>query len=317
MGKRLLLSLILLALNLLIHPPAWGEDSFLSDEVGRRVKVPHFPKRVVSLAPSITEVLFALGLHEEIIGVTSFCDYPEEARHKPRVGEFVAPSVEKIVSLRPDFIIAIQDGNRGETIDRLNHLGLPVYVIDPKGIEGIWKTIHQLGKVLGKEEESKRLLSQMTKRKDEIVYLTKSLDKPKVFFQMGVSPLVTAGPKTLADDLMRLAGGRNIAEGETTQYPVYDIESVMLKDPDIIIMSSMGGKKDHSNLVQTWQNWKSITAVKKKAVYAIDSNIVDRPTPRIIEGLEAMVGAIHPELLKKEGGPPQKLPTVANERKAY
>ncbi len=317
MKKRLLLTLALFAVNLLFHPLVWGGDSLLTDEIGRSVKVPHFPRRIVSLAPSITEILFALELHAEIIGVTNFCDYPEEALSKARVGEFVTPSIEKIVSLKPDLVIAIQDGNRSDTIDRLSYLGFPVYVIDPKGVNGIWKTIHQMGRVLGKEEESTKLLSHMTRRKGEIVSLTQTLNKPKVFFQMALSPIVTAGPKTLADDLIRLAGGRNIAEDEPTQYPLYNIETVMLKRPEIIIMSSMGGKKNYSKLIQTWQNWKSIPAVKRSAIYVVDSNIVDRPTPRIIEGLEAMVGIIHPEVLGKKSGSLQKLPKVANERKAY
>ena len=296
MIRKLLLFVFVIDL-LFNFSQAEGIERLLIDEIGRKVEVPHSAKRIVSMAPSITEILFALGLNEEIVGVTDFCDYPEAALAKPRIGGFVNPSIEMIVSLKPDLIIATRDGNRKETIQRLNDLGFSVYVINPKGFDGVMKTIQNIGEIVGKQDESRRMIGDMMTRKENVVRLTRSLPRPKVFFQVGNAPIITVGKGTLADDLIRLAGGKSISENETLSYPLYSIETILSKAPEIIIMSSMESYKDDSNLIKKWRNWKSIPAVKMNAIYVVDSNLVDRPTPRIVEGLEAIVRIIHPEAL--------------------
>ena len=292
--------LLAFVIALLLNIPADGKDRLLTDETGRKVKIPYPAKRIISLAPSITEILFALGLNEEIAAITSFCDYPEAALRKPKIGGFVNPDTEKIVSLKPDLIIGIRDGNRMDTIDRLSNFGFPVYLIDPKGFDGVMETIKNIGDALGREKESRRMIKDMGEKREKMIALTESLPKPKVFFQVGDLPLITVGKGTLADDLIRLAGGRSISENELVSYPSYSIETILAKAPEIIIMSSMESKKNHTNLIKKWKDWKSIPAVKMNAIHVIDSNIVDRPTPRIIEGLEAMVRIIHPEVLKEK-----------------
>jgi iron complex transport system substrate-binding protein len=296
--KSLLFIFIILVTNALLDFPVKGQERLLTDEVGRKVKIPHAPKRIISLAPSITETLFALGLNEEIVGVTGFCDYPEAALKKPRIGGFVNPDIERIVSLKPDLIIGIRDGNRMETIQRLNDLGFSVYLVDPKGFDGVMRTIENIGEIVGNQDESKRLIRNMKKKKEHIVSVTQFLHKPKVFFQLGYAPIITVGRDTLANDLISLAGGRNISENESLNYPAYSIETIVSKAPEIIIMSSMESKRDYSNLVKMWLNWKSIPAVRMNALHVVDSNIVDRPTPRIEEGLEALARMIHPEALR-------------------
>jgi iron complex transport system substrate-binding protein len=294
MRKSFLLAFLI---HLLLCISVEGKESLLIDEMGRKVKIPHPMKRIVSLAPSITEILFDLGLNEDIAGVTDFCDYPEAALNKPKIGGFVNPSMEKIVSLKPDLIIATRDGNRPETIQTLEDLGFSVYVTDPKGFDGVMKTIKDVGEVVGRGEESRRIARNMMIKKEYVVTLTQSLPKPSVFFQVGEAPMITVGRGTLANDLIRLAGGRSISENERMNYPIYSIETVISKAPEIIIISSMESKKNYLNLIKMWQNWKSIPAVKRKAVYVVDSNLVDRPSPRIIEGLEAIVRMIHPEAI--------------------
>jgi len=302
--KSLLLALVI---SLLLNISVEGKERLLTDEIGRNVKIPHSAKRIISLAPSITEILFALGLDEEIAAITNFCDYPEAVLNKPRIGGFVNPNIEKIVSLKPNLIIGIRDGNRMDTVHRLNDFGFPVYLIDPKGFDGVMRTIKNIGDVVGREKESKKMIRDMVNKRENIITLTRSLSKPKVFFQVGDVPMITVGKGTLADDLIRLAGGRSISENELMSYPSYSIETILLKAPEIIIMSSMESKKNYLNLVKKWQNWKSIPAVRMNAVYVIDSNLVDRPTPRIVEGLEALVRMIHPEVLTEKTQPKEKL----------
>jgi iron complex transport system substrate-binding protein len=285
---------------LLLNFSIEGQERVFTDEIGRKVKIPNSAKRIISLAPSITEILFGLGLNEKIVGITDFCDYPEAASNKPRVGGFINPSIEKIVSLRPDLIIGTRDGNRIETIRRLDDLGFSVYVVDPKSFDGVVRTIGNIGGIVGRGDELRRIIGDMKTKKEDIIRLTRPLLRPKVFFQVGYAPIITVGRGTLADDLIRLAGGESISEHEPLSYPLYSIETILLKAPEIIIMSSMESKRDYSNLVKMWQHWKSIPAVKMNAIYVIDSNLVDRPTPRIVQGLEALVRIIHPEVLQEK-----------------
>jgi len=290
--KSILLTFLLFSL----HIPAQGQEGLFTDEIGRKVRIPNSPKRIVSMAPNLTEILFTLGLREQIVGVTDFCDYPEAALTKQRIGGFVSPSIEKIVSLKPDLILGIRDGNRMDTIHRLSDLGFPVYVADPAGFDGIVKTIENIGEVVRRREKSAEIVRKLTKKKEAVVRLTQSLPSRKVFFQVGFSPIVTVGKGSLGDDLIRLAGGRSISENESGSYPVYGIETILSKAPEVIILSSMDSKRDYLNLIRMWQSWKELPAVKMNAIYVIDSNLVDRPTPRVVEGLEAMARMIHPEI---------------------
>lgn len=287
------LSVIFLLINL---SSAVAGERVLVDESGRRVEVPRSAKRIISLAPSITEILFALGVRQEIIGVTNFCDYPEDVTTKPRIGGFVNPDVEKIVSLKPDLVVAIADGNRWDTIERLSDLGLPIYTVDPKGFDGVIRTIRNIGEIIGKGEEARTLIRRMMEKREKVVTLTRSLHRPAVFFQVGDAPVITVGKGTLANDLIRLAGGRSISENEPLSYPPYSIETILSKAPEIIIFSAMDNRKNYSDLIRRWQTWKSIPAVKSNSIFVIDSNLVDRPAPRIVEGLEALARMIHPEV---------------------
>lgn len=296
MRKAVLFAILIFGINFFSRDLALSQERIMTDEIGRKVKIPHAAKKIVSLAPSITEILFALGLHDEIAGVTDFCDYPEAALKKPRIGGFVSPDIEKIVSLRPDLIIAIRDGNRLEVLHRLDDLGLSVYWIDPRGFDGVIGTIRNLGEVVGRPSESRRTAEEMVRKKENIVAATRALPRPRVFFQVGDTPMITVGSRTLASDLIRLAGGRSISEDETIDYPLYSMETIMAMAPEIIIMSSMDSKKNYPNLVKKWQRWKNLPAVRMNAIYVVDSNLVDRPTPRIVEGLEAMVRMIHPDV---------------------
>jgi iron complex transport system substrate-binding protein len=292
------LFLFVLVIDLLFHfSLVEGQERLLTDEIGRKVKISNAPKKIISLAPNITEILFALELDEEILAVTDFCDYPNAALTKPKIGGFVNPSIEMIISLNPDLVIATRDGNRRETIQRLNDLGLSVYVINPKGFDGVMKTIQNIGEVVGRQDEERKIVTALRTKRENILALTQSLPKPRVFFQVGEAPIITVGRETLANDLIRLAGGRSISENEAINYPHYSIETIMFKAPEVIIISSMESKRDYLNSVKKWQNWKSIPAVKKNAIYVVDSNLVDRPSPRIGEGLETIVRMIHSEAM--------------------
>lgn len=280
----------------LIPSASTAGQKFIVDEVARRVLTPGNPKRIVSLAPSITETLFALGLNEEIVGATNYCDYPVEALEKPRIGGFVNPSIEKIIALGPDLVIATDDGNRREVIDRLTGLGIAVFVTYPKNFNEILLTIENLGAITGRKREASRIVEKISERRKEIINLTKDLERPKVFFQVGNFPLMTIGRDTFANDLIKYAGGLSISRDEPTPYPTYSIEQVLMKEPDIVIIASMNPKRGCQGLMRSWAKWANIPAVRRGKVFVIESDLVDRPSPRIIEGLEELARIINPEV---------------------
>ena len=275
--------------------PAVGDARTYVDKMGREIFLPSSPQRIVSLAPGITETLFALGLDREIVGVTRFCDYPREAASKRKVGGLISPSLEKIVSLDPDLVIGTADGNRKETVDRLEKTGLPVYIVNPGSLDEILAMIMDIGEITGKRKEAGRLVGDLRRRIDHVAVLTKDSARPGVFFQVGAGAMITAGKNTVIDRLIKAAGGKNIAGNSTIRYPRFSVEEIILKNPDIIIVSS--AKNGASSIKKTWGKWKDIAAVGKGNIHVIDPDLVSRPAPRIVDGLETMAGIIHPEIV--------------------
>jgi iron complex transport system substrate-binding protein len=269
------------------------------DEVGREVTFPFPPKRIVSLAPNITEILFSLGLDEEIVGVSIHCNFPEKAKTKVRVGSYISLDFEKITSLKPDLIIATGAGNTREMVDRLEKLGFQTYTIYPKNFNDILKSIGHIGEVVNREKEARGIIEGLRKRSQRVIELTKGFSRPKVFIQIGDAPIVTVGKGSFADDLIRLAGGENIAGKEKEVYPRFGMEEILKRSPEVIVISSMNPKGDYQKILEEWNRWKTIPAVKNGRIHLIDSDLLDRPSPRIIDGLEELARVLHPEKFKK------------------
>jgi len=280
-------------------PPSFSAGLKVRDEVGREVTFPFPPKRIVSLAPNITEILFSLGLDREIVGVSIHCNFPEKAKSKPRVGSYISLDFEKITSLKPDLIIATGAGNTRDMVDRLGKLGFPSYVIYPKNFDDILKSILDIGHVVNREKEAKQITEEMRKRSQRVIELTKGLPRPKVFVEISDAPIVTVGKGSFADDLIRLAGGQNIAGKEKEVYPRFGMEEILKRAPEVIVISSMNPKGDYQKILQEWNRWETIPAVKNGRIRLIDSDLLDRPSPRIIDGLEALAGVLHPDRFRR------------------
>ncbi|MBM4278470.1 MAG: cobalamin-binding protein [Deltaproteobacteria bacterium] len=282
----------------------WASFSYsatlkLKDEVGREVTFSFPPKRIVSLAPNITEILFSLGLDEEVVGVSIHCNYPEKAKSRVRVGSYISIDFERVISLRPDLVIATGAGNPREMVERLERLGFPAFVIFPKRFDDVLRSIRHLGQVAAKEKEALSIIESMQRRKERVVERTNNLSRPKVFLQIGESPIVTVGKGSFGDNLIRLSGGENIAGNDREMYPRLGMEEILKRSPEVIFISSMNPKGDYERIVREWERWKTIPAVKQDRIHLIDSDLIDRPSPRIIEGLEEMARLIHPERVKK------------------
>jgi len=268
----------------------------LVDQADRSVVLPERPQRVVSLAPSITEVVFALGRQDLLKGTTQYSDDPPAAKELPRVGSYVRLDIEKILALKPDLCLAIKDGNPLHSVTRLEELGIPVYVVDPHNLAGIIGMITGLGEVLGAAEPATKITSAMRARAQRIaVRLGSSPSRPRVFFQIDASPIVSAGRGTFIDELINLAGGRNLAAA-SEGYPRFSWEELLRLDPEVAIVASMAGGFSVAELKAGWQKWPTLTAVKNQRLHVIDASLVDRPTPRLLDGLEAFARIIHPEI---------------------
>lgn len=266
------------------------------DQLGRRMTIPDHPRRIVSLAPNITEIIFALGQESRLVGATTYSNYPPAAANLPRVGSYVRLDLERIVALSPDLCIAIKDGNPKATADRLTALNIPVYAVDPRNMETVVQTVLEIGRLLNADENARRLVADMQSRLAAIQSeVTKIQHHPRVFFQIGVAPIVSVGTNTFIHELIVLAGGVNLAAGDAA-YPRYNLEQVLALAPEVIVISSMARGVSYEHVRSEWLRWPDIPAVRDRRIHVVDSDLFDRPSPRLVEGLELLAKIIHPEI---------------------
>jgi iron complex transport system substrate-binding protein len=259
----------------------------VTDELGRGVAVSIHPQRIVSLAPSITEILFGLGAADRIAGVTSYCDYPPEARQKTVVGDTLKPSVEKIVALNADLVIISTASQIESIFQKLVELGIPVYVSNPRNIEGVLDSIKKIGELVDARDEADRLVQELRARIAIVESRVAERPRPAVFVVLGTEPLITVGKGSFVTDLIARAGGRSISAEDPGDYPQYSIETVVARQPEIILLQS-GEERLGDRLRQT-------PAGRSNRVYHIDDDLLLRPGPRIVEGLEQVASKLHPE----------------------
>lgn len=269
----------------------------VKDDVGRRVTITKEPQKIISTAPSVTEILFALGLGEKVVGVSTFCNYPEEAKTKEKIGTFQSPNIEKILSLKPDLIVAT-GGVQRQVVEKIEQLGIPIFVSYPRTLEDVIKSIYTIGRICGAEKNAKDLGFDLKLRIAKVTSkVAKAKSKPKVFFELWHEPLMSAGPGSFIDDLIKKAGGINIVGSVKSAYPIFSLEQLVKEDPDIIIgaESSMGGNPLEISKRPGWNNLK---AVKNQKIYTINDDIVFRSGPRLVSALEIIAKYLHPELFK-------------------
>jgi len=269
------------------------ETSIFTDSMNRQVKIPRTVKRIVSMAPNVTEMLFAIGLDQEITGVTDYCDYPEAAHEKPRIGGYYNPNIEVILSLNPDLIVATPDGYSKERVMKLDQTGIPVFIVNPQSLEEILDSMMLLGKITGKDDISSKVVEGLRIRIKAVIDKTRLIPeqkKPKVFYEIDHDPLITAGPDNFVDSLISAAGGINIARDALSSWPRYSVEAVLIKNPDVIITAPYHNVSANSSksLTETWKKYKTVSAVINNRVYALNPDIVLRSGPRVVDGLEEL-----------------------------
>ncbi len=300
MKYRYQLIVLLVITGLSLSKASQSAAGTVTDQLGRQVNVPDNPQRIVALAPNITEIIFALGQEHRLKGVTRYSDFPSEAAKLFKVGSYVHLDLERIVALNPDLCIAIKDGNPRLVAQRLESLKIPVYAVDPKNLDTIMNTIIEIGKLLDADEKAKMLVRDMRFRIQRVKSLVeKAAHRPGVFFQIGISPIVSVGTPTFIHELIVLAGGTNLASGPIP-YPRFSREQVLALSPEVFIITSMARAAVFEKVKAEWSQWPNLPAVRNNRIYLEDSNLFDRPTPRLVGGLELLVRLIHPELFEEK-----------------
>ncbi|HUI64726.1 MAG TPA: cobalamin-binding protein [Bacteroidota bacterium] len=273
------------------NPPALAQVDVI-DDAKREVKLPGAARRVVSLAPSVTESLFAIGAEDAVVGVTDYCNYPPAATRKPRVGGVINPNIEAVVSLHPDLIILTMEGNMREDFQRLIALGLPVFVTNPRSLDGIYHSILQLGELTGKNDSAAAVVAAMKRQEEDIRARAEGHEPVRALLIVSVHPLMCVGKNTFINQLIQLAGGKNLAERAPGTYPAYSREAVVADNPQVLIVMSDAGAPTE-DLPRLFPEWSTISAVRGHCVFSIDSDRVSRPGPRAAAALESLFSLLH------------------------
>ena len=272
--------------------PAFRE---VVDETGRVVRIPEPVRRIVSLAPSLTETIYALGLQDRLVGDTDDCDYPPDAQKKTKVGGGIDPSLEVIASLHPDLVLATKSYNRRETTRALDELGIPSYAIDPHTVDDIIASTKTLADILGVSEAGASVASDMERRLADLHARLAGLPPKRVLFVVWTQPLISTGQKTFLADALRHAGAVSIVDS-TQDWPQVNLEEVARLQPDFLVFadSHSEGPAREVDTLATLPGWKILNAVSHRR-YAVISDAVNRPAPRIVSSIEDLARQLHPE----------------------
>lgn len=290
-------AILLFWIALLLWGPADAASLTVVDDAGRSVTLDGPPKRIMTLAPSNTEILFALGAEGRIVAVDRWSDFPPAAKAKPRVAP-LNPSLEQIVSFSPDLILSAHGG--AEPLLPLERQGIRVMIFAPRTLDDIYRNILLIGRIVAAEERAEHLVRRMRQRVAAVVAAVQDAPEPKVFIELDGSETsrpFTAGPGSFIDVLIRLAGGVNVAARSRTAWPQFSLEELIRADPDLIILGDALAPLNPQTpeLVAQRPGWSRLRAVRLGAISAIDSNVISRPGPRIVEGIELFARLFHPD----------------------
>ncbi|MEQ8200754.1 MAG: cobalamin-binding protein [Syntrophomonadaceae bacterium] len=273
----------------------------ITDDLGRQITLAAEPARIVSLAPSNTEILYALGLGAKIVGNTTYCDYPEEAKQCYKVGGFADPSLEKIVAVKPDLVLA--SDIHMQILKVMEDAGLKVIVLNAKSLEGVFGNILLVGKAAGVEDKATELAQDLKKRVDGVnaqIAQVPTGERPLVYYELWYEPYMSVGKDTLIAQLIRLAGGINMTDDNIEQYPKLSQEVIIERNPAVMINSygHGSGALITPQQIAARKGWSQLDFIKNNRIYTIESDLLSLAGPRIVDGLETMARALHPSLFK-------------------
>lgn len=276
-----------------------GRPTVYTDDLGRKVTIEKVPERIVSAAPANTEILFALGLGDKVVGVTKYCDYPPAAKKKPKIGEFSKLNVEAIVAAKPDLVLAT-GGVQKEVLGKLDDLAITVYAVDASTFDETVSNIKKIGTMTGAGDKADDIARDMENRAEKVRdavagAMPKGEAKQRVFYEIFYEEtgVWTAGQKGIISDLIKLAGGTNIGDLEKSDYYQFNLETLFRENPDVYLVGS--GAMSNPGDVAGRPGWDNLEAVRKGRVYVINEDLIYRTGPRLIDGLEAVFTDLYPE----------------------
>lgn len=275
----------------------------ITDGLGEKITLEEKPEKIISLSPNTTEVLFAVGAGDNVIGVTQFADYPQEATEVEKIGTITEPNIEKIVSMEPDIVFAAEV-NKMETLNRLKELGIKVAGFKANSVNMAIDNIQKFGVLTGNEDKADKIVAEMHIKIAEIKNLIdkklENKDRPRLFYELWSDPLYTAGVDNFIDDMIHMAGGYNIGRLAETQWPQFSLEKLLVEDPEVYISTPHSAEMKVSvESIKNRERFQSITAIKNGRVYVIDQDILNRPSPRLVTGLALLTKAIWPDLTEE------------------
>lgn len=268
----------------------------LTDDAGRNVSLPARVTRIVSLAPNLTEIVFAVGAGDRLVGRTSYCDYPAEAKSVAEVGDTTRPNLERIIALKPQVVLVSTSSQLEAFTTQLQGQNIEVFVTDPHDLEGVFRNIRQIGEITGQKQQTDLLLAKLRERTDSVEQAVRPEGPVRVFFQLSAEPLYTAGRDAFVTDLMRRAGADSVTANVPGEWPRYSNESALASNPDAIILPT-GGSMGAAN-ANVIEALRKSPAVLQGRVYKVNDDHLVRPGPRAVDGLEAMARALHPNAFK-------------------
>jgi len=274
-----------------------GPTREITDDAGRRVSLPTKVDRVVSLAPNLTEIVFAVGAGNRLVGRTSYCDYPPEAKAIAEVGDTIHPNIEPIIALKPQVVFVSTASQLEAFTQQLQGQNIAVFVTDPHDLEGVFRSIEQIGEIVGEKDRANQLVQKLRERTNAVQQAVKLKPLVKVFYQTSGEPLYTVGRDSFVTDLIRRAGGASVTADVPGAWPKYSNESALAARPDAIILptgGSMGAA--NANVVEAL---RQSPAVLNGRVYKINDDHLARPGPRLVDGLEEMARVLHPDAFGK------------------
>jgi len=273
------------------NPPTQNDTNLreISDDLGRKIKIPVKIERAVSLAPNLTESIFAVGAGERLVGVTSFCNYPDEAAKIQKVGDTISPNMETIIALKPN-IVFVSTASQIETFTKtLENQNIAVYVTNPKNLDGVLSNLKQLGDIFGTSAQTEKLIDELQKRIANVENKAKGKNQTKVFVQISKEPLFTIGKESFLTEIIERAGGVSVTKNVETAYPKLSKETALALNPEAIILS------DSEDNTEPNEVFKTSAAMRNGRVYKINADLISRPAPRIVDALEQIARDLHSE----------------------
>ena len=258
----------------------------MRDDTGQTLRLTQAPKRIVSLAPHATELLFEVGAGSRIVGAVSYSDYPEEAKRIPRVGGYRSLDMEAIAALKPDVIVAWPSGNTPAQVEKLKQLGLPIYLSEPKRIIDIASALERYGTLTGNSDAAQQAVAKFNQQHAALRATYAGRPPVRVFYQIWNSPLITVSSDQIIGDAIRLCGGENIFASLPTLTTTVSLEAVLQADPEVIVASGMGNRRPV--WLDDWKRWPRLRAAKRDQLHFIPSDYINRPTPRLLQGAEML-----------------------------